>query len=64
MPTLLKWTYDGGAPDSAEAARRGEQRAFSGDKVEDDVFGTGVLTVLSGIISHTVSNVYMYVTRL
>ena len=58
MPTLLKWTYDGGAPDSAEAARRGEQRAFSGDKVEDDVFGTGVLTALSGI-SHTVSNVYV-----
>ena len=48
MPTLLKWTYEGGAPDSAEAARRGEQRAFSGDKVEDDVFGTGVLDAISG----------------
>ena len=48
MPTLLKWTYDGGAPDSAEAARRGEQRAFSGDKAEDDVFGTGVLDTISG----------------
>ena len=33
MPTLLRWNYEGGIEGSDEAKRRGEQRAFAGDKV-------------------------------
>ena len=36
-PSLYVWDYDGGADDSPEAARRGEQSASAGDLVIDDV---------------------------
>ena len=48
MPTLLKWVYDGGAGGSEEAKRRGEQRAYAGDVVVDDVLGKGLLNRLDG----------------
>ena len=51
MPTVIRWLYQGGddTPGAspaqlAKAARRGEQqRACAGDKVDDDLFGVGVV---------------------
>ena len=48
MPTLLKWTYEGGRDGSEEAKRRGEQRAYAGDKVVDDALGNGILDRVNG----------------
>jgi hypothetical protein len=47
-PTLLRWKYDGGQDGSAEAARRGEQRAYADDVVVDDAFGRGKLKGMGG----------------
>ena len=50
MPTLLRWEYTGREDDSPAAAERGEQRAFAGDAVNDDVHGEGVLDRLEGAV--------------
>jgi len=50
MPMLLTWEYGGGVDGSAEAARRGTQRAYSGDTVIDDVHGQGMIDRLDGTI--------------
>ena len=42
-PTLLSWIYSGGKDGSPEADRRGEQLAYAGDDVMDDVLGRGVI---------------------
>ena len=47
-PTLLRWEFEGGKEGSPEAARRGEQRAYSGDVVVDDYFGQGKLQSMAG----------------
>ena len=56
MPTILTWVFDGGDDSSdasdrmqARATRRGErQRVHSGDKVEDDVLGVGIIEKIDG----------------
>lgn len=48
MPTLLVWTYTGGEDGSEDAERRGEQRAYPGDTIVDDVFGKGEIVRLDG----------------
>ena len=42
-PSLLVWIYTGGEDGSPEAARRGEQLAYAGDDVMDDVLGKGII---------------------
>lgn len=48
MPTLLTWEYQGGGDGSDDAARRGEQRVYPGDRVMDDVLGLGVAVSMDG----------------
>ena len=53
MPTIYKWEYTGGEDGSAEAARRGTQRAFANDYVVDDIFGC----------AHTIRTVHLIAKR-
>jgi hypothetical protein len=46
MPTLLKWEFTGGDDGSELAKHRGEQRAYAGDKVEDEMMGQAMLDAI------------------